>query len=262
VRNLTLVNCDFWKQGWWNSTATTAGGAGSAPNTYDAMSITGGNLYNLIMYGCTIKGVNWDTADTKYTRYGLSITTAGVVSGTQIGALNIEGMGTGPFNMSAAIFNNINWGTFVVDYNSYSPSNFYIPTTTVLWIDHTGVGEKCTVQAGATVTTMQVLTLNASNKWVPADADAETTGGPLLLALEGASANANFSALKKGIVRDDSWAWTIGTGTSNVLYISTTAGTLSQSYPIGTGDVVQVAGYALTPTQIMFDPQLSWGVLV
>jgi hypothetical protein len=55
-----------------------------------------------------------------------------------------------------------------------------------------------------------------------------------------------------GIARDDSWNWTIG----GKIYLSTAAGTISQTAPSGSGQVVQILGVANHPDRMLFNPNL------
>jgi hypothetical protein len=56
-----------------------------------------------------------------------------------------------------------------------------------------------------------------------------------------------------GLLRDDSYAgWTVG----GLLYLSTTAGAITQTAPSGTDDVIQILGVAYASKIIFFNPQL------
>lgn len=57
-------------------------------------------------------------------------------------------------------------------------------------------------------------------------------------------------ALPGSFIRNDAWNWTPGA----VLYISTTAGGITETQPSGTDDVIRVIGYAMTADVIFFDP--------
>ena len=60
-----------------------------------------------------------------------------------------------------------------------------------------------------------------------------------------------------GVVRNDTWNWTIGPGVSGLIYASvtaTTGNTLSQTAPSATGDQVQVVGHAISADIMMFNP--------
>jgi hypothetical protein len=69
---------------------------------------------------------------------------------------------------------------------------------------------------------------------------ANSTGGVCILLLQGYFTNA-------------AWSWTPGA----LLYASnTTAGGMTHTYPSNSGAQVEVVGYAVSATQIYFDPQL------
>lgn len=68
-------------------------------------------------------------------------------------------------------------------------------------------------------------------------------------------ADASGNYLLRGIVRDDTWNWTVG----GLIYLSTTGttgNTLTQTAPSGTDDVVQILGIATNADRIYFNPQL------
>jgi hypothetical protein len=59
-----------------------------------------------------------------------------------------------------------------------------------------------------------------------------------------------------GFVRNDAWNWTSLGGVEGLIYISTTSGTLTQTLASGTGEQVQVVGYATSADRMYFNPQL------
>jgi hypothetical protein len=58
--------------------------------------------------------------------------------------------------------------------------------------------------------------------------------------------------LIRGYIRDDTWSWTPG----GLIYASTAQGDMSQTAPSGSGDQVQVIGWAWSATIMVFDPSL------
>jgi len=109
-------------------------------------------------------------------------------------------------------------------------------------------------QAGATITAMQLVYMGSSSKWLVCDADAISTCGLVALSLEAKNDTQAMSVLLSGIVRDDSWTWTIG----GAIYASGTAGALTQTQPVGVDGVIRFLGYALTATSIYFSPDMIW----
>jgi signal peptidase I len=84
-----------------------------------------------------------------------------------------------------------------------------------------------------------------------ADADASTTMPCKFLAGEGGT-GANIKIILPGsYVRNDSWNWTTLGGP---LYVSTSVGTLTQTKPTGSGDQIQIVGYATHADRIFFYP--------
>jgi hypothetical protein len=59
--------------------------------------------------------------------------------------------------------------------------------------------------------------------------------------------------LKYGYMRNDGWNWTIG----GLVYTSTALGELTQSAPSGSGDQVQIVGYAVSADVLFFNPNYS-----
>ena len=87
-------------------------------------------------------------------------------------------------------------------------------------------------------------------------ADASATGTMPAVGLNYTStksAGDTTRILIQGIARDDSWAWTPG----GRLYVSETAGDLTQTAPSDDGDFIQVVGIALTADSIYFAPELT-----
>jgi len=117
--------------------------------------------------------------------------------------------------------------------------------------DHTGNGEMASVTVDVNATGIGALLYVASDgNYEEADADAATTAPAQALALE--SGTGTKKVLLRGYFRDDTWTWTVG----GLLYLSTTSGAMTQTAPSGTGDQVQVVGYAVSADAIYFNPSL------
>ena len=86
-----------------------------------------------------------------------------------------------------------------------------------------------------------------------ADATSSATMPCVAMALEAGTGVKN--CLLSGVVRNDSWNWTLG-GVDGLIYGSTTAGGLTQTLVSGTGQQVQVVGYAIHADRMFFNPQL------
>lgn len=87
-----------------------------------------------------------------------------------------------------------------------------------------------------------------------ADADGTGTYPCMGLAMETASSGSHV-VLLHGIYRDDTrYNWTVG----GVVYLSTTAGSLTQTQPSATDNVVQVVGIATHADRIYFNPSMDY----
>ena len=125
--------------------------------------------------------------------------------------------------------------------------------------------------AGATITAGQIVYLDTAGQWRLADADAESTSTPLLgIALTSASATQRLGVLLSGIVSTIKHDQVAGPATPGLpLYISTTAGNVTQTQPTGTGDVVRLVGHNFvgvvgaraTVAVIFFRPDQTWTVI-
>jgi hypothetical protein len=89
-----------------------------------------------------------------------------------------------------------------------------------------------------------------------ADADSVTTAPCIALATE--TGTGSKKVLLHGVLRNDSWNWTVGPGTSGLIYISTSTGVLTQTKPSGTDDVIQPVGWALSDDCMYFAPSLMY----
>lgn len=88
----------------------------------------------------------------------------------------------------------------------------------------------------------------SDGKFWKADADADATMPCVAMATKTIAADANGDFLiPSSVARNDAWSWTVGAD----LFISTTAGDLSESAP-GSGKFAQIAAYALSATEILF----------
>lgn len=122
--------------------------------------------------------------------------------------------------------------------------------TNALGSDHTGSGAISPDTVGENVSIGEVLYMKSDGKWWKADADAAATMPGAAIAMESISADASGDLLFYGFFRDDTWDWTVG----GSIYVSTTAGALTQTAPSGAGDQVQILGIAITADIILLNP--------
>lgn len=114
--------------------------------------------------------------------------------------------------------------------------------------DQTAHGIITTGTVTPSATFGQCLLVSGGN-YILTDADSSSTMPCMALAVDTGSGSDKVLLLQ-GYMRDDSWSWTSG----GILYPSTTAGSMTQTVPSGTGDQVQPIGYAVTSTIIYFQP--------
>ena len=119
------------------------------------------------------------------------------------------------------------------------------PTT-----DQTVSGIIVSMTYGESITKGDLLYFKSDGKVYKADANGSSTYPVMGLALATASSGSN-NVLLNGIYRDDSlYNLTVG----GVVYLSTTAGSATQTQPSATDDVIQVVGIATHADRIYFRP--------
>lgn len=112
-----------------------------------------------------------------------------------------------------------------------------------LGTDDTWEGQGITgLNAGATIAQWEAIYLDGSSTWQLADANGSGTFPVVGLAVAAYSSTDQAVVVYSGTVRNDAWNWTPG----GVIYLSTTAGGLTQTAPNTSGDKVQQVGRALT----------------
>ncbi|MHA1305556.1 MAG: hypothetical protein ACTSPI_17790, partial [Candidatus Heimdallarchaeaceae archaeon] len=127
--------------------------------------------------------------------------------------------------------------------------------------DHfVGAGAK-TIEgtAGESLSPGNLVYLKLSDgKWWKADADTEATStGMLAIAVDTISADSTGTFLIEGVWRDDSLSFST-TGSSQPVFISTTAGAFTTTAPSGSGDIVRIIGWTLSATSLYFRPDAAW----
>ena len=88
---------------------------------------------------------------------------------------------------------------------------------------------------------------------VEADASAYATARVIGIAPAAISDTATGTILLHGFIRDDTWTWTTG----GALYLSETAGAITQTAPSTDGAFVQVVGVALSPDVAYINPSMD-----
>ena len=96
---------------------------------------------------------------------------------------------------------------------------------------------------------------NADGEIYLADATDATKMPGMFMCIETASDGVASDFLMTGVVRDDTWNWTVG-GLIYATITGTTGNTLSQTAPIAAGEQVQVIGVATNADRMTFTPSL------
>lgn len=139
----------------------------------------------------------------------------------------------------------------------YTPVFDFPPNDHLPGADHSCTGPTTnTLQAGASITVMDLVYMGSSSKWLQADASAaSSSGGLLAISLETKTdTQAMRVALPGSYVRDDTWAWTPG----QILYVSETAAAITSTQPTTTDAVIRVVGFAVTADVIYFLPSSDY----
>lgn len=116
---------------------------------------------------------------------------------------------------------------------------------------YSGLQSIVTIDTGISPAFASALHMDSDGEFILADADAAATMPCQALAL--GSGTGSQTVLLYGYIREDDWNWTPG----SVLYVSTTAGSITDTAPAGVGDRVQVIGYSVSADVIFFAPSLD-----
>ena len=108
------------------------------------------------------------------------------------------------------------------------------------------------IDSGVTTAFGVCLHLDTDGEFIKSDADASATMPCHAIAVE-AGTGGYKKAILKGFLRNSGWSFTPG----ETLYASTTEGELTATAPSGSGDVVQIVGFAVSGDRIFFDPNLA-----
>jgi hypothetical protein len=109
--------------------------------------------------------------------------------------------------------------------------------------DDTYAGRAITgVNAGATIAQWEAVYMGSGGEWLLADANGSGTYPCRGIAAAAGTDNNPMTVVTEGVIRNDAWSWTAG----GQIYLSATAGGLTQSAPATSGDKVQQVGFAIS----------------
>ena len=114
-----------------------------------------------------------------------------------------------------------------------------------------GYGDMVTFGTG-TVATFSAYFLNSSTAWTLTDADTAATATGMITIALGATISAGM--VTRGYVRNTAWSWTVG----GAIYLSSTAGALSQTAPTLTNRIIRIVGFAIATDSIYWCPDNTW----
>lgn len=119
----------------------------------------------------------------------------------------------------------------------------HVAFASALSSDHTYKGFTITGEnGGETIAQFEAVYFDfTAGEWLKADANAAGKFPATALAVTSSTDGAAITVLLSGLVRDDTWNWSAGP-----IYLSATAGALTQTAPSTSGDNVQIIGYAKT----------------
>lgn len=108
----------------------------------------------------------------------------------------------------------------------------------------------CNRNSGAALAQWDAVYMGPSSTWLLADADGSGTYPARGLVVSAVAGSGILTkVLTQGTVRNDAWNWTV----NGAIYLSTTAGGLTQTAPSASGDKVQIVGWAITADIAYFD---------
>ncbi|MFC1535732.1 hypothetical protein ACFL4H_00030 [Candidatus Neomarinimicrobiota bacterium] len=90
------------------------------------------------------------------------------------------------------------------------------------------------------------------------DADTDQTAPAVVMANATITTTSSGEWLVRGTARDDTWNWTSFGAIDGLIYLTvtaTTGNTMSQTAPSGSGDQVQILGWAISDDEMYFNPQ-------
>ena len=133
-------------------------------------------------------------------------------------------------------------------------SNLNISTPLLAGADHTTTGMTAQMLAGGAISAFNLVCIHTTTQEiVVADASAYATARVIGIAPAAISDTATGTVLLHGFVRDDTWGWTTGA----TLYLSETAGALTETAPTTDGAFVQAVGIALEPDVVYINPSMD-----
>lgn len=249
VTDLNVTNPIGLAAGGTGFSSTTKGNiiVGNNTTTYGQLGV-GTNGQVLTANSSATLGVEWSTVSGSGNVTGSSLTSGSLVIGGGSNAISVTTTGTG---VVTALGLNANAAGGVVTTNGTATLTAKQNLVSgALGTDDTWEGTGITgLTAGATIAQWEAVYVGGSSTYLLADANGSGTYPAIGLAVAAYSSTDAAVVITKGTVRNDAWNWTVG----GRIYLSTTAGGLTQTAPSTSGDKVQQVGWALTADIAYFD---------
>lgn len=174
----------------------------------------------------------WLTMGTNLSISGTTLNAAGGGGGGVDESANFTWTGIHDYSGATVIL-----GTLTVTTVSTSKLAFSATLATDLTYNGTDIRG---INAGATITALQAVYYDfTAGEWLLADANGSSTYPAQGLAAAAGTDGGALTVITSGFVRNDAWNWSAGP-----IYLSSTAGGLTQTAPATAGDKVQPVGWA------------------
>jgi hypothetical protein len=167
-------------------------------------------------------------------------------SGTTLGfgGIPAASVTSGQFPIARLALGTPNGSKFIRDDGTLATPTSTLDFGTTLAANDTSIGNpRSGFNNSGGVTQWDAVYLNSSSQWARASSSG---GGSVTYPCRGfaiataATGNAT-TILVTGTIRHDGWSWTPG----GTIYLGGAAGSLTQTAPVATGDIIQQVGYAL-----------------
>lgn len=257
--NATITNLTLTSLTLGATTATTLNNVAiTAPATTSTLTLLAGKTLTvnntLTLAGSDGVTLNIGSNNVTFTTIGttsLTLPTSGTVT-----ALGNSTTGSGNFVLATSPTLTTPYLNAPILSGSLTLNEYNLSLKPTLTYNRSANGLTISGTAGETVgasLTGTPVYLKSDGKWWVSNATSAGTYPVIGITTTGMNANTSTTILLQGVVRNDSWSWTVG----GTMYLSAT-GTLTQTAPSTTGQCVQVVGVALSTTHILFNPSKDY----
>jgi hypothetical protein len=176
------------------------------------------------------------------TKYHVFQMSAAFSSGAGVDTIPVTyAFGTGTFSNSETIALQLFRGT-----------DYFLTEAPALNTTANGIKEQ--LVAGENLVFGDVCYFKSDGKLWKSSASTAGTYPALFMALGTITANNSGMFVLNGVVRNDTWNWTVG----GAIYLSTTSGSITQTQPSATDNAIQVLGIATHADRLYFNPSVDY----